>query len=190
MEIHLPSYSTDGSALVHRLHSSPASGTIKDMSSIGVVEGDTIADDEYTDSAVGHGVRVVYTRNTGSDVSVGSDNFTYVVTDGTSTVTAPVVIMPFRIPTPEGSELSVMEDSLGWAILGLLGYDNMLLDVIVTQMPSKGTLYHAGLDGPSYSQLATSTSGLVPIRENGTMVNNIKGVIQVCAGKRRVPPLR
>ena len=51
--------------------------------------------------------------------------------------------------------------------LGVLDFDNDRLEVVITAVPERGTLYHA--------------TDLVPILDVGTVVNNVKGVVQFFA---------
>ena len=88
-------------------------GEVTDMTGAAIALGEVISDGEFVDSATGQGVRVVYKHVSGSGASIGSDSFTYSVTDGNTTVTAPVIIQEFRIPTPSDFDIAVEEDGLG-----------------------------------------------------------------------------
>ena len=125
--IKLPSYDPDGDLLNTTLGTLPEHGHVFDMHGKQLFPGDLVSDKE-----------VLYKTSAQSQGLSSRDNFTYIVTDGGDPVTASVIVEPYSLPEPTDRVIEMDEDGMAYEVLGMMGYDNKRLNVVITAIPERG----------------------------------------------------
>ena len=166
--IALPAEDPDGDALTVTVTSLPEFGTLATSAGTALAVGDTV-----TESSV------VYTPFT---TFTFHDSFNYTASDGTALATAAVLIIDTGFAVVDNRTVTIDEDRLEPIILGRSSNTNEYLEVVITALPSKGTLYQAAFaDGftSAYDTLVSDSSdtSLVAITSTGTTLTNARGIV-------------
>ena len=166
--IKLPAEDPDGDTVTITIASVPSSGSLATSDGTALSAGDTVTEGS-----------VVYTQ---SATFSTSDNFTYTASDGINSATAIVTIVNDDIATADDVTVSVDEDELKPIILGKSSNNNEYLEVVITALPAKGTLYQAAFQADvtaAYDSMIADTSdaSLVAITATGTTLTDARGIV-------------
>ena len=166
--IELPAEDPDGDTVTVTIASVPSSGSLATLDGTALSAGDTVTEGS-----------VVYTQSTTFSTS---DTFTYTASDGTDSATATVTIVNDDIATADDLTVSVDEDELKAIILGKSSNTNEYLEVVITSLPAKGTLYQAAFESDVTAAYDTmiedsSDTSLVAITATGTTLTDARGIV-------------
>lgn len=177
----LSSSDPDGDDLATYIRSAPTSGTLSNLAGVALGVGDVVVDGGRT-----AGKRVYYTPSTTPGASF-ADSFTFGVSDGGAEVQASVSLVPYSMPVPAAKSYTFDEDALSYMVLGKpyigsASKETVMLQVVITSLPARGTLYQAcfeqGGDGTYSNVCAAGTSTpLTPITAAGTLLTNARGIL-------------
>ena len=189
--IELPAHDPLSRNLTTSLTNEPRHGFVYDVSGALLSVGATIVDPDRVGRA---GVRVVYVSAAGAaegEVVGTADNFTYTVAaneggSGGASGSAPVLILPFEIPTPSDLEFEMDEDVMLSIPLAIPDWALSMWEVVISAIPPRGRLYHAAFKtnfDEYVKNLVADNRGdeaanLVQIEESGTAVDNLRGLVQ------------
>ena len=176
--VSLNAFDADGDALTTTITSLPSSGALATTAGATLGSGDTV-----TDGSAAQSKDLIYNPTSYSGWT--GDTFTYSVTDGTNTATGTVTLVRYSIPSPADRSYTFVEDELAYAVLAKpyitsVSKQTANLGVVVTSLPTRGTLYQACFTTAQslYSSLCTAGSNtLVPITAIGTRLSDDRGVV-------------
>ena len=139
----LSSSDPDGDNLVTYIRSVPSGGTLVDYDGNALTTDSTVADAGRSSSK-----RVYYTPARNSSGTAFTDSFTFGVSDGGSEVQAAVQLIAYLMPSPSSKSYTFSEDKLSYMVLGKPYVASQtkqsgMLEVVVTSLPARGTLYQA-----------------------------------------------
>ena len=178
-EIELRSSDPDNDDLLTTISSLPTSGTITTMAG-----GALAVDSNITDGSRTNNKRVIYTPT--NFATFVSDSFTYKVSDGGVWVQATIQLDKYTVPAPSAKSYSFNEDVLSTMVLGKAYVSatrkyTQNMNVVITSLPARGTLYQAcfraGGDGLYTALCDASSTNKVAITTVPTTVSNSRGII-------------